>query len=192
MAVGVSARDRRARLRAITAEPHQSVDRLIEAIGSLAGIPGYTRYLTATHRARAALEAQLTACGAALLYSPWPTRQIAHLIEDDLTDLQAPIPQRMAASGPPVLSDGAIFGALYVLEGSALGARIIAQRVAAFGMLPGFGGRHLAHQAGHPRAWPDFLTTLECADLSAAEEEACLHAATDAFDCFIDHYMTAV
>ena len=159
--------------------------------GFLHDISRYASYLAASHKARAPVETWLDASGAHRVYPVWPRRQIVHLIEEDLTDLAASIPDRLVTYAAPTLSPGGVLGALYVLEGSAMGARIIGQRVASLGVGPEFGARHLAHQAAEPGAWPAFLRVLETADLTEDEDEACLQAALATFDHFMGQYMAA-
>ena len=180
------------RLRGATDKLHRGLDTLMEQAGFLSDVSHYASYLTASHRARAAVETRLGVSDATAVYPAWPRRQIVHLIEDDLTDLAAAIPDRVAVAGVPPLSKGGVLGVLYVLEGSAMGARIIGQRVAAIGMGPAFGARHLAHQAAEPGAWPAFLRALEAAPLTDAEDESCVQEAMATFDWFMDQYLLAV
>jgi heme oxygenase len=189
--VGGLPEGRRTRLQTATRRLHQDLDALMMEAGFLSSISKYASYLAASYRARAAVEMRLDISGARQIYPVWPRRQIAHLIEEDLTDLGASIPERLAVPAAPPLSKGGVLGALYVLEGSAIGARLIGQRVAAMGMGPEFGARHLAHQATEPKAWPAFLHVLESANLTDEEDRACLHEALATFDRFTDHYMAA-
>ncbi len=89
------------------------------------------------------------------------------------------------------MSTGAILGALYVLEGSALGARVIASRIVDLGVNAEFGGRHLNQQIADGRSWGAYLDILEHARLNAEEENDCVSEALATFDCFIQHYMVA-
>ena len=55
-------------------------------------------------------------------------------------------------------------GLAYVLEGSALGARLLDRQARALGLDAGFGARHLAAQTADLAAWHTFLGALEAAD----------------------------
>jgi heme oxygenase len=55
----------------------------------------------------------------------------------------------------------ALLGALYVLEGSTLGARVLRQRAADLGMTGGFGARHLSLMSNDMAQWQSFLLLLD-------------------------------
>jgi heme oxygenase len=163
----------------------------METSGMLSGRPGYSRYLQATLLARSSVEVRLAANGVADLYPMWPSRQIRHLVEEDLADLEPTTPCHIREGNSSSMSPGAMLGALYVLEGSALGARVIARRVEGIGMGPTFGARHLAQQSAEPTAWPTFLELLEATTLTAVEDEDCVREAHATFQCFLHHYCAA-
>lgn len=189
--VGAGMDRRRIRLKAITAPQHDAVDAMIASGALLDTVSGYRRYLAATLSARRCVETSLTRSGAADLYPAWARRRIEPLVEADLADIAPALPAEMGGSSGAAMSAGSMLGALYVLEGSAMGARVIARRVARIGMGPGFGARHLHHQAAEPRAWPEFLDLLEVYPLTDQDDDACLHQAVATFECFRSHYATA-
>jgi heme oxygenase len=183
--------DRRGCLKRGTAELHQAVDGLMDRSGMLSSRSGYSRYLHATLLARSSIETRLVANGVADLYSIWPKRQISHLVERDLVDLEPKTQPQSADTNHTAMSPGAMLGALYVLEGSALGARVIARRVEVIGMGPTFGARHLKQQTAEPTAWPTFLELLDTTKLTAVEDEDCIREASSTFESFLHHYSTA-
>jgi heme oxygenase (biliverdin-IX-beta and delta-forming) len=68
-------------------------------------------------------------------------------------------------------------GLLYVLEGSSLGARLIARQASRLGFDESFGARHLALQARSLENWRIFLGLLEAVeplDMSRAVNAAIL------------------
>jgi len=69
-----------------------------------------------------------------------------------------------AATFPRPLSDSALLGALYVVEGAALGARLLIKQAAALGFNAQFGARHLAQQTASNQEWATYLTLLETAE----------------------------
>ena len=80
-----------------------------------------------------------------------------------------------------------LFGALYVLEGSSLGARILFKRAQALGLSAAFGARHLALLSGSIDGWRSFLDRLEGADpfgleLAVTASHATFALARTAFD----------
>ncbi len=86
---------------------------------------------------------------------------IAPLIALDIRDLRArPLPDQpfdMAFDMAGVL------GALYVLEGSGLGARVLVKEALKLGLGQDFGARHLALQASSLATWHALLAKLESA-----------------------------
>ncbi len=182
---------RRLRLKAVTESQHSALDAMVTSGRLLETVQGYRRYLSATLLARRQIEARLTLNGAADIDPSWPRRQIANLVEADLADLTPEIPESDAGRDGRAMSAGSVLGALYVLEGSAMGARLIARRVMAIGMGPEFGARHLNRQAGEPQAWPRFLALLEAFALTGPQDDDCLREAVATFECFRSHYEMA-
>jgi heme oxygenase len=183
---------RRARLRLETADAHRLLDELSDGSGMTSTLDGYRVYLAATFVARSLIESRLTENGVAALYSVWPQRLVSHAIEEDLRDLSIPVPVPLASAGTSPLSIGAMLGTLYVLEGSALGAKVIAQRLERLGITAKFGARHLARQTEDVRAWPDFIRLLEETPLTDREERDCMREAVATFDAFACQFVPAV
>ena len=99
----------------------------------------YRRYLRGTYAFRQAVEPMLS-------QGTWQVQSLLPELAADLHDLDEPLPQavpRPALDGPAALA-----AAAYVLEGSALGARLIQRRAAALGFDATHGARHLARQTG--------------------------------------------
>lgn len=66
------------------------------------------------------------------------------------------------AEVPPLTGVGEAWGARYVLEGSALGGRVLLRRVAALGFGETAGGRYLAGHGDETGAiWRGFVASLE-------------------------------
>ena len=176
---------RRMRLRGATDALHQSIDSRIRQTGFLTTQAGYVAYLRATLRARQAIEARLDASGAQAIYPPWPARKIAPALSLDISDLSGGSPEDVQCGPPPSpFSLGSIWGALYVLEGSAVGARLLLRQAAILGLTPQFGARHLACQATAPSAWKDFVAALDEVQLTCDQDAACVDGAITTFACF--------
>ncbi|OCW56564.1 hypothetical protein AWJ14_16600 [Hoeflea olei] len=143
-------------------------------MGDFATAGAYAAYVRKTHRFRRCIEAAL--CDT--VDSGWTLDPIAGLAGRDLADLGlSPLPKADVPPWSP--SPAARLGAAYVLEGSALGARLLLQRAQAIGLRQDFGARHLAHQSADPRRWRAFLTVLEA--LPDEMHQAAVAAAGDAF-----------
>jgi heme oxygenase len=172
---------RRQSLRHATQTAHARLDDLIERAGLLKSRAEYELYLQATWTARWPCEQALESWGAAALYAAWPQRRICDTLSQDIFDVSHIRPAEAAHGLPEVLSEAQALGILYVLEGSALGARILETQAAAIGMTASFGARHMARQTSAPGAWSQFMALLARTPMSSAGEEQCTAAALAAF-----------
>ena len=159
---------RRWLLRDRTAEAHAAVD---AAIGGFGDLSTYRAYLRALAAFRAPIEQQLATLAWPDTLGDWRPNQVSAALQADMDDLGV-TPDPSAATA--LRLDGArLYGTLYVLEGSALGARLLYQRAQALGLSAGHGARHLALLSGAIDSWRGFLERLEEAepfDLDGAVE----------------------
>lgn len=145
----------RQKLQEETRAQHQILD---AGMGGLTDDPSYHRYLSGTYAFRAALEPALQAapdCG-------WQIAPLLPALHMDMAALNLPLPS--VPPCPALLAPAAIAGALYVIEGSALGGRVLAKRAAALGFDAAHGASHLALQTDEPGRWKRFLGWLEACD----------------------------
>ncbi|MBM3606100.1 MAG: biliverdin-producing heme oxygenase [Alphaproteobacteria bacterium] len=147
-------------LRERTDDLHRILD---EQVGVLEDKEDYIRYLSGTYAFRAALEPALPR-EAEDVTGLWGIVPLVSTLHRDLADLGVPFPRRVAA--PDLEGRAAQAAAAYVLEGSALGARVIARRAAVLGIRPDHGGRHLALQTAGTGRWKSFQAWLEAAQVS--------------------------
>jgi heme oxygenase (biliverdin-IX-beta and delta-forming) len=151
---------RRWALRQHTATAHAAVD---AAIGAFDDIPSYKAYLAAVASFRRPLEHQLSLAAWPAELADWRPKLVSDAIAADLADLGlADSPATPAAPLP--LAGSRLFGTLYVLEGSALGAQLLFRRAQALGFSADFGARHLALLGGSVDSWRGFLDRLERAN----------------------------
>jgi heme oxygenase len=167
--------NRRHQLRNHTANSHAALD---ETVGPLDSLAGYRRYLRGLHAFREPAE-RLIAAGLAArpdgLGDLRPTRIVTSMLAD-MTDVgvspMAPV-ELAAPSGP-----SGLVGLVYVLEGSALGARLLKRQAAGLGLGPEHGARHLAVQADSLDGWHGFLAVLDAfGDYDETEAVAAAEAA---------------
>ena len=141
---------RRFALKAATDAAHTRVEDIVQSAGMFDTLEGYKRFLAASWALRVQHETQLDAAGAGRLWPLWPSRRIAHLIAQDMTDLgmQPPSPP---AQLPHLSGEAELLGTLYVLEGSSLGARLLVKSAAILGFV-GDAWRAASARAGwrHP------------------------------------------
>lgn len=148
--------ERRFVLRSRTREGHEELD---AAVGGFDTLEDYTRYIVCLGAFRATMDEAVQRVVWPEHWDWRPTLVTASLFEDaaDL-GLSRPLPAR----GEIDLGDmSRLLGALYVLEGSTLGARVLRKRAAALGLDEHFGARHLALMSNDIARWQSFLLTLE-------------------------------
>ncbi|KQS65542.1 hypothetical protein ASG39_10090 [Rhizobium sp. Leaf371] len=153
-------RSRRAFLRESTADAHAALDDMIGAFDSLSSYKTYLRGMSAF---RLPVETMLADRTWPEDLDLWSKQAFGALIRADLADLD--IAADEAVPVPPIgAAREDMLGMLYVLEGSALGARLLYRRAQALGLRADFGARHLAAQAEKSDRWPRFLHLLESID----------------------------
>ncbi len=165
---------RRWLLRERTATAHKSLDATVGALGS---DTDYRRYLVGTAAFRFAIEPRLSDMSLAA-GSTTRVTMIGDDIRKDLDDLGLAAPDPAPFDVP--LSRDAALGVLYVVEGSALGAKLLRKNAAGLGFSADFGARHLARQTGSPDNWRAYLSLLD--DAQPFDEETCVAAALSTFD----------
>lgn len=178
---------RRIRLKAATDSLHRRIDGQISRGSAFASLSGYRDYLSRTLTARREVEDLLDRSQAQRIYTAWPRRRITDVLTQDLEDLGAPEVKAQQPARAP-LGEGGVFGALYVLEGASIGARLIARKVEHLGAHGRLGARHLVAQTSEPDAFRKFLELLEAAEMQGDQEAECLSAAVFAFECFDRSY----
>jgi heme oxygenase len=167
---------RRAILRRATGPAHASLDALV---GPLDSRGAYLRYLTGNYRFRSAAEDGLTDVRWPSEFASWRPTVITRELEADLSDLGVPVPPRRAAAERGPVGPNWLLGTLYVLEGSALGARVLVKAAGKLGFDGEYGARHLARQAASLDGWRAFVEILESA--GHFEIDAAVSAANEAF-----------
>lgn len=161
----------RSALRTFTSTLHQDLD---AAIGPLDTVERYRAYLAGTWRFRSVAEGAVGDCRF------WEVDRLTPLLELDLEEMSEG-GQRRQPPGTPDLPDNvsAYLGALYVLEGSSVGARMLCRDAAKLGYGPSFGARHLHRQCEDRTRWPRFLEVLE--QMPDVDREAALASAERTF-----------
>lgn len=140
-------------------------------------LQGFDSFLTAWEPALAlALPATL---------QPWfDRRRRGPLVARDLASLRAPRISRSAVAMPALDSTAAAFGSLYVMEGSALGGQVIAQRVHRWhGMGPHDGAAYFTGWGKRTGPmWREFRELLACEVTDATARQAACAGAIATFD----------
>lgn len=164
----------RSALRLATASDHDAVDRAFSGY-DLTDRSRYTRFLTAQASAFLPVEAAIDRSPAIGAIQDWRSRRRAELLRQDLSLLGVePVEPPALAAFETV---EAVLGAVYVLEGSRLGGRMLARRVPA-----DFPCSFLA--AGNPAQWRSLLTLLEERLATAQQRAMAIAAARSVFALF--------
>lgn len=129
--------------------------------------------------------------GAESLFTIWPHWTIGPALRADYRDVSGCEPPDGEKETMIIITSAQALGILYVLEGSAFGARILTPRASALGMSANFGANYLSLQVSTPGAWKMFLAVLEAAEFDRTQEEVCIEEAMDTFARFERAYAAA-
>lgn len=170
------------RLKAATHGTHERLDQRIMAGEPFASVANYQRFLQVQYRFHRDIQMLYRHPELAALLPDLGERQRLQELQQDLADLNLPLPPE----DPQVLADelplASALGWLYVAEGSNLGAAILFKLAAKLGLDAEYGARHLAgHPDGRARHWRQFTAVLDALELSAEQEQQLAAAATAAF-----------
>ncbi len=161
----------RARLRDATTDAHARVDGLL--MGGFGDARGYRAYLAGMHAFVNAVLPSVRAQTAAL---DWRLPDWNASLRQDLAHARA---DALPGVAPLAECDRAqALGTLYVLEGSALGARLLVRQAQALGYDRARGAAFLhEHADGDDRQrWPRFLALLESENAPGTDAPACAAA----------------
>lgn len=175
---------RRLLLKQATTNAHRSVEK---AAGNVASASDYHSYVAGLYAFRVPIEAALARCEWPRALGAWRPILLGPALKDDLADIDTVHAIAIRGTNVSMSNDVSdLLGLLYVLEGSALGARAIYQRARKLGFHESYAARHLSAQTRSSQNWKDFIALLEYApdfDLTRAARSAnkAFHDAEDAF-----------
>lgn len=170
---------RRERLRAATAAAHAALDASVSGL-ELERVDDYRRFLRGNAAALLAAEALLEQAAVAQRFADWPQRSRRAFIVADLEGVDARVDPLTWVRAIPKHAE--MFGMIYVLEGSRLGARSLLPRVQASAE-PRVSANCRFLSAQQPHLWRVFLEQLE-SETTADDEPAVIAAALDTFALF--------
>jgi heme oxygenase (biliverdin-IX-beta and delta-forming) len=170
----------RDRLKQATAAAHRDLDARLGAL-DLDRLQGYRRFLEISAAALLPLESALETSGVAGIFADWPRRARRAAITADLIKVGG---SALPLERLPTLSRKTMFGTLYVLEGSRLGAKFLLRQVAASAdPVIASATAYLNHGAGQ-HLWQSFLRALEREPFSPDDEVDVMVGAGVAFSMF--------
>lgn len=169
-------------LRSATADLHAALDGGFGAL-DLKKRSDYRQFLAAQAAIWEPLEDWLTRHDVGRVLPDWPRRRRAAALAADLAALGGAAEANDIVMGTPSLP--AMLGVAYVLEGSRLGARYLSRMIAdSDDDAVRTNTRFLHHGAGLP-LWPSFIETLEAHVTNAADVDAAVRGARQAFTLFL-------
>lgn len=173
------------RLKAMTHEVHDRLDKSIMEASSFDCLEGYGRFAGVQWTFHRDIDVLYDDAALIALLPGLPERRRMALIAGDLADLGLATPP---AETPPAFPQGqaadvaTALGWLYVAEGSNLGAALLRKEAAKLGLSDSHGARHLAPSGGGPAAhWRVFTAALDAAVLTPEEEDRAAAGARAAF-----------
>jgi heme oxygenase len=183
-----------ARLRERTRDSHRAAECAMDLGRRLASIQGYIELLQALARVHGAFEEVFARFDWTQLQIDLEGRKRTRWLAEDLTALATSVARPTSLAVAPENLFEAL-GALYVLEGSTLGGRIVFERATA---LQGISRRHGARFFyGHGQRtgllWREFLAVLErSAAAQSVEADFVERGAVRAYAEFISHLSEAL
>jgi heme oxygenase len=177
------------RLRAATQPLHGELEEAVDIAERLKSREGYARHLVGLYRAHAAIEAALQALDFSPFGFVYPCPYRSALLEDDLVVLGYPADalRRVEPPQPPQLKTiPAGLGCLYVVEGSAKGARAILPAISSSLGLDAKRGASFFYGFGREtgKLWRGCMSAIDTIDARSPQADCAVDAAIDTFNMF--------
>ncbi len=180
------------RLKALTHNSHERLDKRIMAAKPFADLERYGRFLQVQYRFHHGIDPLFLHGEIAVIVPGLRARRRLDLIKQDMRDIGIALP--LLPPGHDYLVDVPnALGWLYVAEGSNLGAAFLLKEATKLGLSESLGARHLAGAPeGRGLHWRTFTAALDRTHLDDAEEARVAEGAKQAFsrvrslveDCF--------
>ncbi|MBO3761269.1 biliverdin-producing heme oxygenase [Ciceribacter sp. L1K22] len=178
---------RRQNLKTLTADLHKRLD---DKVGALDSIEGYAAYVEGMLRFRREIEPRIEASNLADVLPGFLPILISKELERDVASIGGRVPasNNLLPDKGIAFSRDELLGVLYVLEGSALGARILVRRAAGLGLGENSGAAHLVKQSSSAGNWNAFAALLET--VRNVDEDAMANAALATFATALSAFET--
>ncbi|MEH6660414.1 MAG: biliverdin-producing heme oxygenase [Parasphingorhabdus sp.] len=175
------------RLKALTHEVHDALDKSVMEASSFDDLMGYGRFVQMQWAFHRQIDALYDDKRLQTVLPGLQDRRRMALIAADLVDLGLAPPE---VENRPIFPSGVTpdlptaLGWLYVAEGSNMGAALLRKQAARMGLSDVYGARHLAPAETGPAAhWREFTAALDSAQLTESEEARVVQGAQAAFAC---------
>jgi heme oxygenase (biliverdin-IX-beta and delta-forming) len=173
---------RRERLRNETRPAHMRLDALVTAHNFFSSVERYGAWLQHSYGFHEHLEAALESAGVGGLLADWDDRRKTGLIKHDLADLGLELQNHTHKSELALADHIECLGALYVMEGASMGARVLLIAAHRLGLSDQHGARHLSTAASSMHSWRSFVAMMEATHCTPADEDRMIGAARRTFD----------
>lgn len=168
-------------LRAATTDLHSRVDAAFSGAFDR-DTEAYADFLQALARSLLPLERSLEAAGVEKVLPDWPARRRSAALAADLVVFGRALPAEAQVGA--VGGEAWQLGALYVLEGSRLGAKVLLRQVLANPDSVAHGATAYLRHGEEEKLWSSFLVTLEESSAVAAAPAEAIAGARAAFAAF--------
>ncbi len=173
---------RMTKLRSVTTDSHQSLDDKVMSFKPFDSNENYIKFLNFQYRLMAKVAPLYQSKQLISVFNDLTSRCRLDYLKQDLIDFKQSI-STGENNELNALSLPAAIGWLYVIEGSKLGAAVLAKQVGKLDLSDEFGARFLAGPGnGRGNAWREFMKSVESVNLSEQEEETMLEGALNAFN----------
>ncbi|MFP1133310.1 biliverdin-producing heme oxygenase [Asticcacaulis sp. W401b] len=185
MTANIDINTRSKRLKGLTTETHDRLDKSIMAGDPFANVENYAKFLKVQYLFHRDIGALYAVPELDALLPDLEGRRRFDTVALDLNDVGADVPETDGA--PRFIAGEAVdlptaLGWLYVAEGSNLGAAFLLKFAAKLGLDPTKGARHLAPaDEGRGLHWRTFTAALDAIDLTAEDEARVTAGAEAAF-----------
>lgn len=159
----------RARLKQATNDCHRRLEQSLEARGLFRSLDGYGLWLQGALLFHRAIQDALADRGSHDVLDASVMSQRCLLIEDDLDDLGLGPAGGDIRLALPVGDEVERLGVAYVVEGAAIGARIILREAAGLGCHSAHAARFLSAAVNDTSRWPRLVAMLDRLDLDEGE-----------------------
>ena len=169
------------KLRAITTGTHQSLDDKVMSYQPYESNENYIKFLKFQHQFMNKVAPLYQSQQLTKVFYNLQSRCRLNYLKLDLADFNQSV-TAVNDNEMNTLSLPAAIGWLYVIEGSKLGAAILAKEVGKLNLTGEYGARFLAGPGnGRGSAWREFMQSVESIELSDQEEQMMLDGALNAF-----------
>jgi len=174
-------------LRNQTASPHQQLEKLVVArLKSIRSNAEYADMLKIFYSYFKNLEEVLTPYITTDVLPDYPERRHAVSLAEDIVDLGGDLNELPEVHVPTIDSTAKALGALYVMEGSVMGGRVIVQMLAKPGITQGI-SFFLGYGPETGQKWNVFIDALR-ANISEEYAADAIYAARETFARFADAF----